>query len=40
MTCNPVPGMSQKQLKEVYINRKSQGLEKGTLKQYLSKFNM
>lgn len=38
MVSNPVPGMNQKQLKEVYINRKGQGLEKCTLKEYLTKF--
>ena len=35
---NPVPNMNDKELKEVYENRKANNLEKGKWKNFIKKY--
>jgi len=35
---NPTPGMTIKELKEVYLNRKQNGIEKNRWKYFIKKY--
>lgn len=35
---NPIPGITIKELKEIYINRKINGIEKNSWKSFIKKY--
>lgn len=37
---NPIPGMTIKELKKVYLNRKANGIEKNNWKNFAKKYKL